>query len=173
MANKGERRNKLGNAATRAAFLDALIGGETVFDAAKSAGTSPTSVYRWRKNDLDFAEDWDNAFAAGGASLVREAKRRAVHGVEEPVFYLGKQVASVRKYSDTLLIFLIKARDPMYCDRSRALDRDAARAKREAAEGDDLPALRKEAAEALARLDKLMADKAATAAGQGETAAAA
>ena len=44
--------------------------------------------------------------------------RRALEGGEEPVFYQGKIVGSVRKYSDTLLMFMLKARRPeRYRDR--------------------------------------------------------
>ncbi len=35
--------------------------------------------------------------------------RRAVDGVDEPVYQGGKKVGSITRYSDTLLIFLLKA----------------------------------------------------------------
>jgi len=38
--------------------------------------------------------------------------RRARDGVEEPIFHQGKNVGTVRKYSDTLLIFLLKSHKP-------------------------------------------------------------
>ncbi len=41
-----------------------------------------------------------------------EAVRRAVDGINEPVFYKGRQVGDIRRFSDTLLIFLMKAGDP-------------------------------------------------------------
>jgi hypothetical protein len=45
--------------------------------------------------------------------LEEEAWRRAVDGVDEPVgFYRGKPSAWVKRYSDTLLIFLLKALRP-------------------------------------------------------------
>jgi hypothetical protein len=44
--------------------------------------------------------------------LEDEAVRRAYEGVERPVFQGGKQVGVVREYSDTLLIFLLKALRP-------------------------------------------------------------
>ena len=44
--------------------------------------------------------------------MEREAARRAYHGVEEPVFHKGEVCGSIRKYSDTLMIFLLKARRP-------------------------------------------------------------
>lgn len=38
--------------------------------------------------------------------------RRAREGVDEPVFYQGDECGSVRKYSDTLAIFLLKGAMP-------------------------------------------------------------
>jgi len=32
----------------------------------------------------------------------------------KPVYYQGEQCGEVREYSDTLLIFILKARDPAY-----------------------------------------------------------
>jgi hypothetical protein len=48
----------------------------------------------------------------GTEALEYEAVRRAYHGVEEPVFYNGVQCGSVTKYSDKLLMFLLRARNP-------------------------------------------------------------
>ena len=44
--------------------------------------------------------------------LEAEARRRAAIGVDEPVFYKGKVVGHIRKYSDNLLMFLLKAHWP-------------------------------------------------------------
>ena len=44
--------------------------------------------------------------------LEAEARRRAAIGVDEPVFYKGEVVGHIRKYSDTLLMFLLKAHWP-------------------------------------------------------------
>ena len=41
-----------------------------------------------------------------------EARRRALTGVEQPVYYKGEAVGRIAKYSDTLLIFLLKAHWP-------------------------------------------------------------
>ena len=38
--------------------------------------------------------------------------RRALEGVEEPVFYKGERVGVIRKYSDSLLILLLMAKRP-------------------------------------------------------------
>ena len=106
-------------------------------DAADSAGFSVRTAYLWRKEDPTFAADWFEAYEQGADALEAEALRRAVAGTEEPVFYLGHQVSTVRKYSDTLLIFLMKSRRPeRYCDRIRAarIARDWELADREAAD---------------------------------------
>lgn len=56
------------------------------------------------------------ALAVGSLLRLRLAEdelfRRAVEGTEEPVYHLGKQVDTVRKYSDRLLELLLKSNDP-------------------------------------------------------------
>lgn len=44
--------------------------------------------------------------------LEQEAYRRAVEGVEEPVYQGGELVGTVRRYSDKLLEFLLRGRRP-------------------------------------------------------------
>lgn len=44
--------------------------------------------------------------------LEDEARRRAVDGVDEPVFQGGELVGHVRRYSDRLLEFLLRGRRP-------------------------------------------------------------
>ena len=56
----------------------------------------------------------------GISALEDEAHRRAFEGVPEPVFHQGVECGSVRKYSDTLAIFLLKAHRPeKYRENSR------------------------------------------------------
>jgi hypothetical protein len=71
-----------------------------------------TLPYKRRRFDGAFRAAWDEATQLGTEALEYEALRRAYHGVEEPVFYRGVQCGSVTKYSDRLLMFLLKARDP-------------------------------------------------------------
>lgn len=102
----------------QAAFLEALAEGLTISGAAKQAGVPRRTVYNWRDADPDFAKAWIEAEDAGADRLEDEALRRAVSGLVEPVYYGGKEVGEVRKYSDTLLVFLLKARRPdKYRDR--------------------------------------------------------
>jgi hypothetical protein len=44
-------------------FIDALEKVATVTVACKAIGKSVVQVYQWRKDDEDFAKDWDNAIA--------------------------------------------------------------------------------------------------------------
>ena len=96
----------------REKFLAALATGLSVSNACSSAGLARRTAYDWRDADPDFAKAWDHAIEDGTDALEDEARRRAFEGAEEPVFYQGKQVGTVRKYSDTLLIFLLKGRRP-------------------------------------------------------------
>jgi hypothetical protein len=99
-------------AAKREVFLAALAAGNTVTAAASAAGASREGFRLTRKRDQVFAEAWDDAYEQGTDLLEDEAWRRAVEGWEEPVVSAGQLVTTVRKYSDTLLIFLLKGRRP-------------------------------------------------------------
>lgn len=94
------------------AFLRALNSGLTVRDAAKEIGITSVSLYALRKRDEDFALAWEEAYEQGTDILEKEAERRAVKGVKEGIYHQGKRIATVRKYSDVLLIFLLKGRRP-------------------------------------------------------------
>ncbi len=54
----------------------------------------------------------DEALEEGTDLLDAEARRRAVIGIDKPVFYKGEVVGSITKYSDSLLMFLLKAHRP-------------------------------------------------------------
>lgn len=69
-----------------------------------------------------FEEDMQDALDAASERLMAEAVRRGEEGVDEPVFYKGKKVAKVRKYSDTLLMFTLNARGKGTRNNSYTLD---------------------------------------------------
>ena len=103
------------------AFLLAYERLGVITQAAQAAGIDRRTVTHWRHTDPDFAEAFEEAQQAVADMLEREAIRRAVEGWDEPVFQKGKHVGNVRKYSDTLLIFLMKGAQPeKYSDRLRA-----------------------------------------------------
>lgn len=99
------------------AFLAAYAQVGNVTQAAELADVARSSHYEWMK-DPAYAEAFKAAEEQAGDRLEQEARRRAVQGVEKPVYQGGKQVGVVREYSDTLLIFLLKgARPEKYKDR--------------------------------------------------------
>jgi len=103
----------------REAFLEALRKGNTVSAAAKAAGVSRATVYRWQGEDEPFATAWNDAYETGTDALEQEAIRRATQGVAKPLFYKGKPIVDadgnpviLREYSDTLLMQQLNARRP-------------------------------------------------------------
>ena len=93
-------------------FLAALGRGVSVARAAAAAGFSYGFAYKWRAADPEFAARWQEAYEEGTDVLEDEAHRRAVDGVGTPVYYGGKKIGETRKYSDMLLMFLLRGRRP-------------------------------------------------------------
>jgi transposase-like protein len=80
-------------------FIETLAAQGTVSHAAQAAGVSRNTAYRWRQDDLEFAEAWD------------EAHEKAVDVVESSLY--EKAVSG-----DTIcMIFYLKAHRPIYRDR--------------------------------------------------------
>lgn len=98
-------------------FLTALKKCANVAWSARRAHVSRKTVYEWRKEDPIFAEDWDNAREDALDELEKEIWRRAMEGVEKPIYQGGKFVDSVREYSDSLAMFIMKANRKQYRDR--------------------------------------------------------
>jgi hypothetical protein len=78
----------------RRRVLEALAKGWTADEAARKAGMSRRALFQWRADDSEFRCDYEAAYASGTDCLEAIARRRAV------------------AESDTLLIFLLKTRDP-------------------------------------------------------------
>lgn len=126
MANQPQRYTHL-TPKKRVVFLEALMRCGNVTAAAAAAGISRDTLYNHRRRDADFAAAWEAAAELGADALEDEARRRAHDGVDEPLtcakgLVLGEDGAPmlVKKYSDTLLIFLLKgARPQKYRDRAQ------------------------------------------------------
>jgi len=100
-------------------FLDLIAGGSTVFDACSAAGYGYSQLYQYRKSDPAFDAAWDDANEAAIQRMEKEADRRSVDGIEKPIYYQGVKVDTIREYSDTLLMFRLKAKRPeLYRDRT-------------------------------------------------------
>ena len=94
------------------AFIAGLNATPVVLMACIAASISRTTAYEWRNNDEAFAQDWDEALANSIDMLEVEAHRRGFEGTLEPVFHQGEECGQIRKFSDTLAIFLLKAHRP-------------------------------------------------------------
>lgn len=93
-------------------FLASLKAGSTLKDACAAAGISKQNAYQARQRDEAFAVAWAEAWEDGAEVMEAELFRRAVTGIDKPVYQGGKLVGVIREYSDTLLIFGLKARKP-------------------------------------------------------------
>lgn len=115
----------------QAAFLSAYAELGNVTAAAAAANIARSSHHNWM-DDPKYAEAFAEAHEEACDRLETEARRRAIEGVEEPVIHKGelcyvtdrqsrqKRVLTVKKLSDTLLIFLLKgARPDKYRDNSK------------------------------------------------------
>mgnify|MGYP003657652206 CR=1 FL=1 len=92
----------------RQKFLETLAMTANVAMATRASGIYVMKWYRLRKSDPKFAAAWEEALDLGTRAIEDEVVRRAVHGNATPVFFHGKQVATVRKYSDHLLGLLYR-----------------------------------------------------------------
>jgi hypothetical protein len=103
---------------SKRAFLNAFALLGRVPQAAKAAEIDLSLHYKWLKSDPDYALSFKDAQDMAADLLESEAVRRAVQGVDKPVYYKGRQVGTVKEYSDTLLIFTLKGLRPeKYKDR--------------------------------------------------------
>lgn len=96
------------------AFLAALAETGNITRAAELSGVDRSTHYDWLASDEsgDYAAAVADAEQQAADRMETEARRRAVEGWDEPVYQGGEHVGTVRKYSDTLLIFLLKGARP-------------------------------------------------------------
>jgi hypothetical protein len=118
-------KNKFALDSAKGAFLAAFINYAHIGRAAAMAGVDRRTVRQWRVKDPEFLAAYEEAGRIATETLEDEAYRRACKGVTRPVLYQGEQVMVPDKdnpgkkkplvehvYSDVLMIFLLKARDP-------------------------------------------------------------
>lgn len=96
----------------RERFLAILRETANVSFSARQVGISRTVAYEHREADEAFAKEWDEAIEEAVDKLEKEARRRALHGVCEPIYYKGMRVGYKRVYSDTMMALLLKAHRP-------------------------------------------------------------
>ncbi|HSV75326.1 MAG TPA: hypothetical protein VLH79_16340 [Chthonomonadales bacterium] len=93
-------------------FLDEYRRTGLLARSARAVGVTPQAVRMRRKRSDAFASAMADAAREAGEALEAEAWRRAVEGVDRPVFYGGQEAGHVRVYSDRLLALLLKAHLP-------------------------------------------------------------
>lgn len=109
----GGRQLKVGTTEeVKATFLRTLARYGNVSRACTAAKINRDTAYAWRKLDRAFSLAWDRALEDAVEVLEQEAWRRAVKGVDRPVFHEGAQIGTVKVYSDKLIEFLLKGAAP-------------------------------------------------------------
>jgi len=93
-------------------FLEAYKLAGTASEAARLTGIPRDTHKEWLRKSETYRQAFQEADDAATEVLEKEALRRAVEGREETVYFNGQPCGTVRKYSDVLLIFLLKAKRP-------------------------------------------------------------
>ena len=102
-------------------FLSILRECGNVSHAAMNIGMARGYMYEVRAGDPDFAAAWDEAVESSLDDIEQALRKRAVEGVDRPVFYQGEVCGHVKEFSDTAAIFLLKGRRPdVFRDRSES-----------------------------------------------------
>src|SRR4030095_9043088 len=99
-------------ATQKAAFLEAYARAGTAMGAAKLSGVDDRNHYAWLQKSEQYRAQFAIAKERAAQVLEAEARRRACDGYDDPIYYNGVQVGHVRRYSDLLMIFLLKAAKP-------------------------------------------------------------
>lgn len=104
-----------------------------VYQCLKKSGISKRTWYAWRKkNPEEFKTRMEEARQKYVGKLSEEIHRRAVEGYEEPVYYKGEVVGSIRKYSDMLLALQARRHEPAYAvERKEITGKDGGAIKKE------------------------------------------
>lgn len=85
----------------------------SVEEAAARAGVASRTVRRWRNNDPAFARHYDEVRTERLELLEDFAMRRACSADQRPVFHRGKQVATVERHNDFMLMRVLARFDRM------------------------------------------------------------
>ena len=99
-------------ASNKRRFLEVYARVGNVWEACRQANIARKSHYEWLRDDPEYKSLFSDAKEDACDNLLEEARRRGQEGVEEPVYWQGQVVGTVRKYSDNMLMFLIKGMRP-------------------------------------------------------------
>lgn len=93
----------------RIIFLDVLRTTGNISASARAANISARAAHGLKAHDGEFSREWDLAKDESIDELEAVLRKRAIEGVEKPVYYAGKECGIQRSYSDTLGMYILKA----------------------------------------------------------------
>lgn len=103
-----ERKNVQDN------FLKFFARSGNIRQACWTVGVPRQTIYRWRNEDDDFEDRYQQALDDVNDRIRAEIWRRAINGVKKPVYQGGKLVGHIQEYSDSLLSLLARAHMPEF-----------------------------------------------------------
>lgn len=112
MAKKPDKATQEHRDKAREEFIRILRVTGNVSESCRQVGLSRMIAYDLREKIPEFAKAWDDAIEEAVDALEAEARRRAVQGVPEGVYYEGVKVDTQQRYSDRMLEILLKAHRP-------------------------------------------------------------
>lgn len=93
-------------------FLELYENVGSISKTCDMLGMVRRTLYHWKQQDPEFLKLFEEADVRALGLLEDEAIRRAMFGIDKPVYQGGKLAGFTKEYSDTLLIVLLKARAP-------------------------------------------------------------
>jgi len=111
MTSNGAHKPKM-SPALRALFFDTLAKTCNVTMSARAIGMSRSHMHKLRRDNKDFAKDWEDAEEQATDALEHAARERAIDGYQRPIYQRGELVGHETCYSDALTITLLKAHRP-------------------------------------------------------------
>lgn len=92
----------------RIIFLDVLRTTGNISASARAANISARAAHGLKAHDMEFSQEWDLAKDESIDELEAALRKRAIEGVEKPVYYAGKECGTLRSYSDSVGMYILK-----------------------------------------------------------------
>ena len=95
-------------------FLEALSHNGNISMSARMIGMSRSTILKFAQKNPSFRVAMNEAIEEARDFALGELLRRGVRGWDEPVWYRGEEVGTIRKYSDSCLIRYVQAHFPQF-----------------------------------------------------------
>ena len=102
--------------AVKEAYVELLAQHGTHATPSRILGLGHNTMCRLRERDPEFKQACEEALELYTDTLKQAAHRRAVEGVDEPIYHQGVLVGYKKRYSDRLLEVMLKKNDPSFRD---------------------------------------------------------